>query len=185
MDANLASFDITILNWLNHHLIPHSVPVLSAVSHITTYISIVAVLIVLLLWVIRRSKPILRKFFILATVLILVLIVSQGLKSLIYKDRPFDTYPFIEKLADGGGSSFPSGHTLEAFAMATVFSLLFRRKKIVIAAFIWAILVAYSWMALGVHYPSNVLGGCLIGMFLGWVVPWIFNRVRAARERNG
>ena len=184
MDMNSAGFDITLLNWLNHHLIPNSAPFLGAVSHLTTFISILSVLIVLMLWYVTGSRTTLKKFFILVSVLILVLIFSQGLKSLIYKDRPFDTYPFIEKLSDGGGSSFPSGHTMEAFAMATEFSLLFRRKEIVIPAFLWAVVVAYSRMALGVHYPSDVLGGCLIGIFLGWVVPWSFKRINFAGKTN-
>jgi undecaprenyl-diphosphatase len=181
MDLNSAGFnsglDLTLLNWLNHHLLPYSVDVLRGISYATTYISIAAVLIVLGIAIIKKSKILRNKFFILASVLIGVLILSQGLKSVIYRDRPFTTHSFIEKLSDGGGSSFPSGHTLEAFAMATALSILFRKKKIMIPVFIWAILVGYSRMALGVHYPSDVLGGIIFGMALGWSVPWIFNRL--------
>ncbi len=118
-----------------------------------------------------------RQFLILALVLILVAMVSQGLKALVYRERPFVTHPSIEKLSEAGSSSFPSGHTLEAFAIAAALSLLFSRKQVVIPVYIWAMLVAYSRMALGVHYPSDVLAGIFIGTFIGWIVPWIFQRI--------
>jgi undecaprenyl-diphosphatase len=171
-----SGFDIALLNWLNHHLIPDSVPVLRIISFTTTFISIALVLIILIISLVRRSKSIRKRFFILAAVLILVAITSQGLKIFFYRERPFKIYPFIEKLSEGGDSSFPSGHTLEAFAIAAALSLLFSKKKIVIPVYLWAILVAYSRMALGVHYPSDVLAGVIIGTFIGWSVPWIFNK---------
>jgi membrane-associated phospholipid phosphatase len=165
-----------LLNWLHNHLIPHSIPFLQAISDTTTLVSIALVSLVIILASVKRSKLLLMQFFMLVTVLLLVLLVTQGLKGLIDRDRPFTTYPHIEKLSSGGDSSFPSGHTLEAFAMATAISLLFSRKKIIIPVYIWAFLVAYSRMALGVHYPSDVLAGIIFGMSVGWVVPWFFRR---------
>ena len=172
-----STVDISLLNGLHNHLIPHSVPVLQFISDTTTIISITLVVLILLLALVKRSKPLLMQFFMLVTVLLLVAMVTQGLKALIVRDRPFTTYPYIEKLSSGGDSSFPSGHTLEAFAMAAAMSLLFSRKKTVIPVYVWAILVAYSRMALGVHYPSDVLAGMLIGTLIGWVVPWGFRRM--------
>ena len=179
-----SGFDIALLNWLNHHLIQHSVPILRIISYSTTLISIAVVLIVLIKSLIKRSISIRKQFFILASVLILVASVSQGLKIFIIRDRPFTTHPFIEKLSDGGGSSFPSGHTMEAFAMALTLSLLFTKKKIVIPVYSWAMLVAYSRMALGVHYPSDVLAGVIIGTFIGWSVTWIFSRFTPTGKIN-
>jgi undecaprenyl-diphosphatase len=172
--------DIDLLTWLNHNLIPFSLPVLRTISFTTTAISISLVLIVLIISVHERSEPLRRKFYILISVLIFAAIVSQGLKQLIYRERPFITHPSIEKFSDGGGSSFPSGHTLEAFAMATALSLLFSKKKIVIPVFAWAILVAYSRIALGVHYPSDVIAGILLGIFIGWIIPRVYRRIGAS-----
>jgi undecaprenyl-diphosphatase len=179
-----SGYDIDLLNWIHHHLIPHSVPVLRIISYATTYISIAAALTVLITAFVKRSKSFRRQFFVLASVLILVAIVSQGLKAIIVRERPFKTYPFIEKLSEGGDSSFPSGHTTEAFAMAAALSLLFSKKKIVIPVYLWAFLVAYSRMALGVHYPSDVMAGMVIGTCIGWAVPWIFNRIDSGKKIN-
>jgi membrane-associated phospholipid phosphatase len=168
--------DIALLNWLHSHLIPHSIPVLQVISDTTTLVSIALVSLILILASVKRSKVFLMQFFMLVAVLLSVLLVTQGLKGIIDRDRPFTTYPHIEKLSSGGDSSFPSGHTLEAFAMATAISLLFSRKRIVVPVYCWALLVAYSRMALGVHYPSDVLAGIIFGMSVGWVVPWVFRR---------
>ena len=170
-------YDIAILNWLHNHTIPFSIPVLQVISYTTTYVSVVLALAVLIISIVKKSKAVRRQFYIVTTVLIFVAIVSQGLKTLIYRERPFEAYPSIEKLSEAGSSSFPSGHTLEAFAMATILSILFSGKKIVIPVFTWAVLVAYSRMALGVHYPSDVLAGMVIGVLIGWIVPWIFKRL--------
>ena len=112
------------------------------------------------------------KSFVLVAVLVIGSIATRGVKAVIDRDRPFTTYSHIEKLSSGGDSSFPSGHTVEAFAMAAALFTLFFRRKITVPIYIWAILVAYSRMALGVHYPSDVLAGIFIGSLLGWVVPW-------------
>ena len=180
----LSGYDVALLDWLNRHLIPYSTPVLRLISNATTYISVGFTLMVLVISILARSKSLRRQFFILSSVLVLVAIVSQGLKSIIYRERPFITYPFIEKLSDGGGSSFPSGHTMEAFAMAMAFSLLFTKKKIVSPVYLWAMTVAYSRMALGVHYPSDVLAGILLGTLIGWTVPWIFSWYNSKRKIN-
>jgi undecaprenyl-diphosphatase len=82
---------------------------------------------------------------------------------MIARPRPFDTYSFIIKLSQAGGFSFPSGHTMEAFCVATSLALLFPEKKIILPAFLWAVLVAYSRLALGVHFPSDILGGVVMG----------------------
>ncbi len=184
MTMPFSGYDLTLLNWLNHHLIPDSVPVLRIISLSTTFISISLVLVVLMLSIVKRSKLLRKQFLILASVLILGAIVTQGLKASIFRDRPFKTHPVIEKLSEGGDSSFPSGHTIESFAMAMALSLLFSKKKTVIPVYLWAMTVAYSRMALGVHYPSDVLAGVLIGTFIGWIIPRIFNRFNPSGKIN-
>jgi len=169
-------YDIALLNWVHDHLISHSIPLLQLISDTTTYMSIAMAFVVIIIAFLRKSKRLLWQFFMLISVLLMVLLVSQGIKGLIKRDRPFDTYPNIEKLSTGGDSSFPSGHTLEAFAMAAALSLLYSRKRITLPVYAWAVMVAYSRVALGVHYPSDVLAGIVIGTIIGWVVPWIFNK---------
>lgn len=90
-------------------------------------------------------------------------VVSTALKYSINRTRPFVTYPDIEKMTTAGSPSFPSGHTSDAFALATSFSIVYPKWYIVVPSYLWAGTVAYSRMDLGVHYPSDVLAGAIIG----------------------
>lgn len=167
--------DLELLNWLNHHFLPGTIPVLKSISAFTTFLSIFLTLLVLILYLVRKKPPV-RYFFILTTVLIVVGITSQGLKHLVDRERPYRVHASIQKLSDGGGSSFPSGHTMEVFAMAMALSVLYRKKWIIFSAFLWAFAVAYSRIALGVHYPTDVFAGLIIGIIIGLLVPLIFFR---------
>jgi membrane-associated phospholipid phosphatase len=85
------------------------------------------------------------------------------LKNTIRRERPFVTHKDIVKLSNGGGMSFPSGHTSAAFSIATSIALENRQWYIRAPVLLWAGLVGYSRVHLGVHYPSDVLAGALVG----------------------
>ena len=89
--------------------------------------------------------------------------ITIATKRIIKRDRPFVTYPEIEKLTSGGGYSLPSGHTSIAFATATSLTMTYPKWYVIVPAFGWASAIGYSRMHLGVHYPSDVLAGALIG----------------------
>jgi membrane-associated phospholipid phosphatase len=89
--------------------------------------------------------------------------ITTVLKYGINRPRPYVTYPEIEKLTSGGSPSFPSGHTSDAFALATSLSIVYPKWYVIAPSFVWAGAVAYSRMDLGVHYPSDVLGGMIVG----------------------
>ncbi len=90
-------------------------------------------------------------------------IISTILKYSVARPRPFVTYPFLEKVTSGGSPSFPSGHTSDAFALATSVSIAYPKWYVIIPSYAWAGAVGYSRMDLGVHYPSDVLAGAIIG----------------------
>jgi len=87
-----------------------------------------------------------------------------AIKYMVKRERPFNTYSDIERLTDGSSYSFPSGHTSSTFALATSLSLAYPKWYIIAPSFAYAGLVAYSRMDLGVHYPSDVLAGALLGV---------------------
>ena len=70
----------------------------------------------------------------------------------------------------GGKYGFASSHAANTFAIATFFWLLWRNRwRWSILLFIWAILVSYSRIYLGVHYPGDIIVGALIGAGFGWL----------------
>jgi undecaprenyl-diphosphatase len=100
---------------------------------------------------------------------------SYGLKVAVRRDRPFVTYPDITKRTNVGSLSFPSGHTTVAFACATALTLSTKQWQVAVPAYAYAGLVGYSRMRLGVHYPSDVLGGMIIGIGSG-LLTWQLDR---------
>jgi undecaprenyl-diphosphatase len=88
-------------------------------------------------------------------------------KPLAGRPRPFTTSATLEVVGSRPASgSFPSGHAATCVAAALVLASTWRRARGVIWA--TAILVAVSRVYLGVHYPTDVLAGALIGWFAGW-----------------
>jgi membrane-associated phospholipid phosphatase len=104
-----------------------------------------------------------QKAFYIGSTIVLSEVISTVLKYSIDRQRPFTTYPFIEKMAGGGSPSFPSGHTSDAFALATSVSIAYPKWYVIVPSYMWAGAVSYSRMDLGVHYPSDVLAGAIIG----------------------
>lgn len=90
--------------------------------------------------------------------------ISFALKYAVNRQRPYVTYPFIDNVMDPESASFPSGHTSDAFATATSVSLAFPKWYVIAPSFVWAGFVGYSRMHVGVHYPSDVLAGAIIGV---------------------
>jgi membrane-associated phospholipid phosphatase len=92
------------------------------------------------------------------------------LKYTVNRKRPFDAYPnLFTKKSDAGDPSFPSGHTSSAFATATSLSLAYPKWYVIAPSYLWAGTVAYSRLHLGVHYPSDVLGGIIVGVCSSYI----------------
>lgn len=103
--------------------------------------------------------------------------ITTGLKYAIKRKRPFDAYPDAFACRDEVGPlSFPSGHTTVAFASATSLTLTYKKWYVALPSFAYAGLVGYSRMRLGVHYPSDVMAGMLIGIGAGFLT-WQLDRV--------
>lgn len=122
-----------------------------------------------------------RQGVMLALALILCLLIGNiTLKPLINRTRPYEIDRsielLIEKLSDG---SFPSGHTLSSFASATVLLLCFRKKAI--PAAVLAVLIAFSRLYLRVHFPTDVLGGMILGTAIGFIAYKCVKRFKSSR----
>ncbi|MEX0636361.1 MAG: phosphatase PAP2 family protein [Ferruginibacter sp.] len=128
----------------------------------------------LLLGFVKKDKGLQRDGWYMAGGLAFTGIVTYSLKHIIDRPRPFEKYNFIVKRDDeSGGSSFPSGHTTSAFYTATALSLQYKIWYVTVPAFIYAGSVAWARMYQGVHYPSDVLGGAIIGAGCALLADWV------------
>ena len=113
-------------------------------------------------------------------------VATYALKNTFRRERPFVTHKDIVKLSNGGGMSFPSGHTSAAFAIATSIALDNKQWYIRTAVFTYAGLVGYSRIHLGVHYPSDVLAGAVVGIasaYAGKRINTWLNKDKKASQR--
>jgi undecaprenyl-diphosphatase len=66
--------------------------------------------------------------------------------------------------------SFPSSHAMNMFTQAMLFTLLYRRKRVWITAFVFAGIIGFSRIYVGVHYPFDVFWGAVFGVIIGGIV---------------
>lgn len=80
-------------------------------------------------------------------------------------DNPLSQYVHIVNGYNGGRYGFPSCHAANASALVVYISLLFRRRWVTVGMTTWMLLMIYSRMYLGVHYPGDLICGAAVGGF--------------------
>jgi undecaprenyl-diphosphatase len=103
---------------------------------------------------------------------------SHFLKNIFERVRPCNVLPDVRTLLGCSGTfSFPSSHAVNNFAAATFFAKIFPKYKWVL--FISAFLVAISRPYLGLHYPSDTLGGAFVGIIFGYIFALIVIKINS------
>ena len=103
------------------------------------------------------------------------------IKNLVQRPRPCQIDTAVALLIPVPGEySFPSGHTLHSFTAAVMIFLHHRRAGI--AALLFAALIAFSRMYLFVHFPTDILGGMVLGIAVALAVYAVWQKRQACRE---
>ncbi len=135
-------------------------------------------LYMLLLYLLIRQFGWQAVYSIVAVVLLVVIsdqLTSSFMKPFFQRYRPCHD-PEIGHLVRivtkcGGYYGFVSSHAANSFAVSTFFWFLFHgQHRGIWLLFIWPLVVSYSRIYLGVHYPLDIIGGALVGIFLGYLV---------------
>ncbi len=174
--------DVAILNWIHNTFsclfLDVVMPVITALGNKGLFMILVAVVMVCF----KKTR---KTGIAMGIALVLGLVLGNGLlKNLFGRVRPYElegalvTDLLIKAPHD---YSFPSGHTLASFEFASVMAICYKtlpgKKVTAVISVVLAALIAFSRLYLYVHFPSDILGGAILGTFFGFCGVWIVNAV--------
>jgi undecaprenyl-diphosphatase len=147
--------------------------------------------LLLIFWIFYRFR---KKGWIFLALTLLVFALSDAgsvhlFKNVFERLRP-SRNPALEGMVHlvngyrGGLYGFISGHAANTFGLAVFTGLVFREKWYIISILIWASVVSYSRIYLGVHYPSDVVAGALWGNLMAIGVYYAYKRIVIKREKS-
>lgn len=178
--VNIVAWDTALFEWVNHDL---SSPILDAILPwmreplfwVPLYVFIVAYAFFNF-----GSRGYWFVVFLALTAGTADLVSSRVVKQSFQRLRPCNTehLPVIERVYCGSGYSFTSSHAANHFAVATFLILTLGQKfrRIIPFLWIWAAVISFSQVYVGVHFPLDVIFGAILGMILGRLWSYLFQK---------
>jgi len=167
----LIGLDQELFLYLNNLGTPLFDPLWLFITHKFSSIPLYALLVYLLYKNIGLQQTIIA-LLVVAVMITITDQLSYFVKHAVMRLRPCGE-PDLDGLgrfvADCGSYGYFSGHATSSFALATYLGLIFRThyKYMFTGLIIWAVLVSYSRIYVGVHYPGDVLTGIIVGILVG------------------
>jgi membrane-associated phospholipid phosphatase len=155
-------------------------PALDAIFRAITFMGeedFFLILLPLILWCVDFAFGARLAFFFLFSTF-----VNSGAKGLFAHPRPFDLDPAV-KLHDAGGYGFPSGHSQSAVVVWGIIASYVRKRWAWALAVLLMVLIGFSRIYLGVHFPTDVLGGWTLGIILLAVYMFLVPHIEAWLKR--
>lgn len=179
----LQQLDGSLLLWIQTLHLSWLDPVVSAFTSLGNAGMLwIALSLAMVCWRPTRRAGILA----LLAMLLGLLVTNLTIKPLVERPRPWLDLPIVPLVTEDDPHSFPSGHTCAAFAagMIWVRTLPWKWGRVLAAAL--AVCMGLSRLYVGVHYPTDVLAGALIGALCAWAVWQLYTRwAEKTGERNG
>ncbi|WP_042162437.1 phosphatase PAP2 family protein, partial [Paenibacillus gorillae] len=183
---NIEWFDSRVITFVQQWESPWLTPIMKGLSLIgagTLNVILTILIMIMLYFVFKHRWELLFFIGVIAGSALL----NVMLKAIFHRDRPT-----LHRLADATGYSFPSGHSMAAFALYGVLCFLLwkhartalKRTLLIIAGTVMILAIGISRIYLGVHYPSDVIGGYLAsGTWLA-VTIWFYQRWLERRSQR-
>jgi len=133
------------------------------VSNANNYVNAGIPVGVLIDGLIRNDDRTKRDGLYMATSTATTYLLNLAIKKLVKRPRPFLTDRNLVPVYRPGEWSFPSGHTSSVFSAVTSLARVYPKWYVIAPSYLWAAGVGYSRMYLGVHYPTDVAAGAVLG----------------------
>lgn len=158
------NWDINLLKSINADRNKQLDPGFKTISNSVLPVTIMAPASLMLFGVVDKDSLTLRNGLVIGASIAVGIAFTQGLKYSINRTRPYLEHPMLlDPATTENTPSFPSSHTSIAFSVATSVSLCYPKWYVITPIYLWAGAVGYSRMHLGVHYPSDVFMGAIVG----------------------
>ncbi|MDB5062104.1 MAG: superfamily protein [Mucilaginibacter sp.] len=161
--SQLQQFDDNIMLDLAAHRTPEQTRVMLFMTHTIKYGDYGVPAALFIGGIIRNDRQMRQNALYVGSSTAITMGVTLLLKQLIKRRRPFVQNLKIVAVYTAGSTSFPSGHASSSFATATALSSAYPKWYVIAPAMLWAGSVSYSRMYLGVHYPTDVAAGAILG----------------------
>jgi membrane-associated phospholipid phosphatase len=185
--SNAQNSDIDLLKKINLNRDTNLESTMIGITNSAMPVSIGTPVIIYAVGLIEKDSLTKQKAIFIGETFVASAFVTYALKNIVKRDRPYVTYPEIENVEVESSYSFPSGHTSVAFATATSLSMAYPKWYVIAPSFLWAGAVGYSRLYLGVHYPTDVLAGAIVGSgsaFLCYKLNKWINKKRASHQKK-
>lgn len=182
----LRQFDISLFHFVNQTIANSFLDVLCPILRDKRFL-----ILCYIVFAARVYQLYPRQFFKIATAGALTFLLTDQISSSIIKPifhrlRPCNDSAVGARLIIqycGAGFSFVSSHAANSFGMAAFLSAIFvnKRKEVLILA-IWASLVSFSQVYVGIHYPGDVIAGGILGVIIGASIGILFRKIISTTE---
>ena len=170
---SIQNFDFTVLNGIQSSLqcdfLDIIIPWLTHLGH-----GVVWAIFGLVFLFIKKYR--FNGICIISALVATVIISEFVIKPLFLRERPYMLNPeFVLLIPEPSGTSFPSSHTSTSFASALQFFGI--NRKAGLAAMIFAAVVAFTRLYLYVHFPTDILGGIILGVCMGIITIFVSRKI--------
>ncbi len=171
--SGLQRFDDRTLEYLAKNRTTGQTKTWLLISNTNTYVNVAIPTGLLVAGIIEKDYNMRQNALYVASSTAATFLFNSLIKKIVKRPRPFITNIHLTAVYQPGSYSFPSGHTSSAFSSATALSRAYPKWYVIAPSFLWAGAVGYSRMYLGVHYPTDVTTGALLGSGLAFATGFI------------
>lgn len=169
LSAQFCNFDWNVLRDISVNRKENTTDFYLAISDANKYVCISAPVGLMATGLLTHNKEMKQQALYIGESMLVSTLLTKSLKNIVQRPRPFESDTTFIPAEIVTGYSFPSGHTSEAFSTATALTIAYPKWYVIVPAYLWAAGVGYSRLYLGVHYPTDVIAGALLGAGSAWI----------------